>query len=355
MRHDQAGIRPLSRSRQPRRARQLLAGVSGLAVVLVSAGCSGSGAGTGGAVSAPVVIAAVPGIDNAPLFLARKDGLFAQAGLTNVVIKTYANEQAEFAALQNGSADIAASDYGDVFYQQSKDDVYRILADGYDATSGVLEVLTMPGSSITNPAKLANQTIGVPNTEVLPVTPGSTAPVSLDAGAAEQVLFSYLNNEDSSVQWDPMSQAQEVAELTSGKLKAILVGEPYIYEAESKYGAIEIMDACSGPTANLPLSGYVGMDAWVKKYPAAAADFQAAIGKAQASAVLTGPVRQVLPSATGMTAQYADMATIGAYPTTTSANELERVVLLLTHEGVIDVGQDGQEWSGSLKPMLVGQ
>src|SRR3984957_14995711 len=108
MRHDQAGIPVLSGGRRSRKVRYLLAGASGLAV-LMAAGCSTS---AGGQVSTQVVIAAGPGADNAPLFLAKKDGLFAQAGLTTVAIKNYASESQEFAPLQNGSADIAASEYG---------------------------------------------------------------------------------------------------------------------------------------------------------------------------------------------------------------------------------------------------
>jgi NitT/TauT family transport system substrate-binding protein len=350
MRHDQAGIPVLSGSRRNRKVRYLLAGASGLAVLMMAVGCSTS---AGAQVSTQVVIAAVPGVDNAPLFLAKKDGLFAQAGLTNVVIKNYASESLEFAALQNGSADIAASDYGDIFYKQAHGPDYSILADGYDATAGVLEVLTYSGSGITSPDQLANQKVGVPNNELLPVSSVTGTPVSLDAAAAEQVLFSYLNNGDTSVSWDPMSQQQEITELRSHQLKAILVGEPYIYQAESQFGAVEVMDVCSGPTANLPLSGYVSMDAWAEKYPAAAADFQTAITKAQTSGAMAGPVRQVLPSATGMPVQDADMATIGTYPTTTSANELERVVQLLSRENVISVG-DGQQWNGILRSMIVG-
>jgi NitT/TauT family transport system substrate-binding protein len=348
MRHDQAGYPPLSKGRQTRKGRYLLAGVSGLAVVLASAGCSG---GSGTQFSTQVVIAAVPGVDNAPLFLAKKDGLFAQAGLTSVVIKNYPSVGAEFTALQNGSADIAASDYGDIFYKESQSPDYKILADGYDATAGVLEVLTYPGSGITNPAQLKDVKVGLPGTEILPVNTANGAPVSLDAAAAQQVLFSYLDNADTTVQWTPMSQQKEVTELQQHKLKAILVGEPYIYQAESEFGATEVLDACSGPTANLPLSGYVSMAAWATRYPAAAADFQAAIVKAQSDGAMAGPVRQVLPSATGMPVADADMATIGTYPTTTSISELERVVLMLTNDTVISLGS-GQKWTGDLKPMV---
>ncbi len=63
-------------------------------------------------------------------------------------------------------ADIAASDYGSIFYQQAQSHDLRILADGYDAGPGVLEVLTLPGSTIQSPLDLANQKIGLPSESV---------------------------------------------------------------------------------------------------------------------------------------------------------------------------------------------
>ena len=96
---------------------------------------------------------------------------------------------------------------------------------------------------------------------------GSGSPLSLDAAAATQVLTNYLGNEAESVQWDPMTQPQEVKALEQHRLKAILVSEPYIYQAESQAGAVEVLDACSGSTASLPLAGYVAMNAWVKDNP----------------------------------------------------------------------------------------
>jgi NitT/TauT family transport system substrate-binding protein len=126
------------------------------------------------------------------------------------------------------------------------------------------------------------------------------------------------------------------------------VSEPYIYQAESKLGAVEVMDACSGPTAGLPLLGYVAMNAWVRDNPGAVADFQAAITKAQADAALAGKVQAVLPQATGMTAQQADLITIGTYPTSTDTPGLEQVVRLLANSGTIPLGSPP-----AVPPMIV--
>ncbi len=89
-----------------------------------------------------------------------------------------------------------------------------------------------------------------------------------------------------------------------------------------------MLDACSGSTAGLPLLGYVAMNAWVRENPAAVADFQAALAKAQADASMTGQVQGVLPSAAGISAQEADLITLGTYPTSTSVPDLQAVVRL---------------------------
>jgi len=306
--------------------RLLLGAAAGLAVAL-AAGCSGA-ATPGGPVSGTITIAAIPGIDTAPLYLAQKNGIFAAEGLSHVVIKTFPSGSAELTALQNGQADIAASDYGDIFYAQSQSPDLRVLADSYDAGPGVLEILTWRGSAINSPADLQGQRIGVPNDQQLPIH-GSGHPVSLETAAATQVLTNFLGNAALSMNWEPMSQQQEISALAHHTLQAVLVSEPFIYEAQSQLGAVEVLDAYSGSTAGLPLTGYAATNGWVTHNPAAVADFQAAIARAQAQASMTGQIQQLLPRTTGMSVADADLSTIGTYPTSTSVTGLERVVRLL--------------------------
>jgi NitT/TauT family transport system substrate-binding protein len=320
------------------RAQGVLVAAAGL-TVLLAAGCS-SAPSTGGTVPTTVTIAAIPGVDTAPLYLAQRDGMFAAEGLNHVVIDSYSSAAAELSAIANGQADIAASDYGSIFYAQAQDPDLRILGDGYDAAAGVLEVLTWPGSPITSPADLAQQTVGVPDDQVLPGMTGSGHPVSLDAAAATQVLTNYLGNDAESVTWSPMSQQQEITALAQHRLPAVLVSEPYIYEAESQFGATVVLDACSGSTAGLPLTGYVATKAWVKDNASAVADFQAAIAKAETEATMVGQVQAILPK--------ADLSTIGSYPTATSAINLERVVRLMSNFDMLKAGQ-----TPAVPPMIV--
>jgi NitT/TauT family transport system substrate-binding protein len=327
MRLDPARVPLLNRGRRAIRARCALAAVSGLA--LLAAGCGNSGS-PGGAVSSTVVIAAVPGVSDAAIYLAQKDGLFAAEGLEHVRIQTYQTQAEVIAALQSAHADIAASDYGNVFYQQTQSGDLRILADGYDATAGSLEMLTYPGSPITKPGQLIKpgMQIGVPNEDVLSSLKPSV-PRSLYVASAIEVLKNYVGNAANPATWQYMSQSQEVSQLQAHKLQAILVSEPYIYQAESEFGAVEVFDACSGQTAGLPLLGYVALNAWVRQNSGAVSDFQAALAKAQAEASLAGQVQGVLQSAAKMTVQDADLITVGTYPTSTSIQNLDSVVNLM--------------------------
>ena len=174
---------PTASTRRSLRSPRGRAAMAGLAVALLAAGCgNGSGGSAGGPVSGTVTIAAVPGVDNAPLFLAQHDGLFQAAGL-NVDIKTYTSVTAEVQDLISGRVDIAAGDYGPFLYSESlsKSVGIKIVSDGYDATAGVLEVLTLPSSGINTPEQLGNTRIGTPKRR--PSSPRSTRPSSISMTA----------------------------------------------------------------------------------------------------------------------------------------------------------------------------
>ncbi|HXW43724.1 MAG TPA: ABC transporter substrate-binding protein [Streptosporangiaceae bacterium] len=323
--------------RQASSAKILLAAGAGIAMLL-AAGCS-SGGGAGTAVSGTIKIAAEPGIADAPLWIAAEKGLFTAEGL-HVEIVTYGSESAALNAVETGQAQIAASDYGNIFGLEQQDSNLRILADGYDTGTGNAEILTLPQANFTNPLKLQDPTtgaIGLPSDSDIDATLPSGAPTSLLAAAATKVISNYLAGDANTLTWHAMSQQQELAQLQDGKLKAALLTEPYVYEAESEFGASELIDVFSGETANLPLLGYVATTSWVRNDAAAVDDFQAAIYKAQADASMTGPIQQVLPKlpGSGINTETADMVSIGTYPTSTSTAALQRVTELMYTETML--------------------
>jgi NitT/TauT family transport system substrate-binding protein len=324
-------------------SRIALASVS--AAVLVSAchvpGTGGAGPAASGGGS--ITVAVVPGIDNAPLRVAVQDGLFQQHGL-NVTVKGYHSISAEIQALKSGQADIAVGDYTDFFAAQAAGTAkLRLIADGYDAVANSTAVLTLPGSRITTPQSLSQgQQNGQPVKVATPPAdvPAGVAyppnvPWNLPMMATQQVLQSDAVS-PSSVRWQPMSMQDMIPALRNGRVNAILVTEPYIFQAEAKLGAVEVLDSDSGVTAGLPLSGYFSSKSFTDSQPSTVRAFQAALSQAQGNAGMRGPVQNVLPSLVqGMTVQDAAMVTLGTYPTAVSVGQVQRVATLMSDSGMI--------------------
>jgi NitT/TauT family transport system substrate-binding protein len=320
------------------RAARVTLGIASLAL-LVSACSASSGSGSGSASGGTITVGVVPGVDNAPLRVAVNDGLFRAHGL-NVTIQTYTSLRPEFQALTSGHIDVAAGDYADFFYEQTKGASLHLIADGYDATSNLMEVLTRFGSPITTPAGLAGKTVATPQAQLIPPNlPTSSymtdnAPFNMETLATESVLQSD-GVSPSSVTWKPTPPQDMISELASGQVSAILATEPLILQAQSQLGAVELLDSCSGETANLPLSGYFSLASYNRAHASDVAAFQAALSTAQASSAMRGPVQSVLPGFAGITAQDAALVTLGTYPTFLNVGQVQRVAGLMYDSGMI--------------------
>jgi NitT/TauT family transport system substrate-binding protein len=307
-----------------------------LFVVLLASGCHVPGTGASGPApgNGTITVAVVPGIDNAPLRVGLEDGLFQQHGL-NVTVKDYQSIGAEFQALTSGQAQIAVGDYTGFFYEQATGHAaLSLIADGYDAAPNSVAILTMPGSGITTPQQLQGQP-GEVATAPAQLSPYSASvPYNIDTLAAQEVLQND-GLSPSSVNWTPVQAKDMIQELRSGQVKAILVGEPYILEAEEQLGAIEVVDASSGVTSGLPLSGYFSLATYSRANPSVVHAFQAALGQAQSDCAQRGPVQAVLPQLTGMTAGDAAQVTLGTYPASVNAGQVQRVATLMYDSGMI--------------------
>jgi NitT/TauT family transport system substrate-binding protein len=308
-----------------------VAAATGLILV---AGCQASGggssAGSGPTASGTITVAAAPGVADAPLYIGIRDGLFSRAGLNVKVVSNLSTPQ-EMSALHSGGANIVFADYADMFYAQEQKPSPRLLtvADGYDAGPSVMEILTLPGSNIVSPTDLSGKTVGTAAAQLMPSSAGRHArPYSQDTLAAWSVLNSD-NVTPATVNWKPMPAADLLNALKSHQVDAILATEPIIYEAESQLGAVPVLDACTGATANLSLYGYFTNKAYADRNAAAVTAFRAALEKAQAQASNAGPLQTALTKSAGLKAQTAALVTFGTYPTTLSAPNIQRVVNLL--------------------------
>jgi NitT/TauT family transport system substrate-binding protein len=355
MRHAPAGT-GLARGTRPLSRKGPAAAVACAGVVL--AGCSALGGSSTPPDSAPgspaITVAAIPDVGNAPLYLAAQNGYFKQHGLT-VRIKNYSNPGAEVAALGNGQADIAAGDYTDFLaraYQApfvvkakgtSNGTALRVVADGYDAAPNVMQVLTMPNSPITSPQALQGKTIATPPA-VIPAGPAQLKrqPYNIETLATQSVL----RNDGvsvTSINWQPSSPVDEIQALRNGQVGAILVSEPYLFQAESELGARSVLDSASGVTSGLPLLGYFTTSTYAAAHPASVRAFRAALAQAQAAAAQRAPVQSLLTSKIGIKANFAPLINLGTYPTSVTALQLQRVADLMTGSGMLTTSLDASK------------
>ena len=329
MRSGPAGAKIVSRRRPSRRSRTVSAAIATVAVSLLAAGCHVpfTGSTTAALTRSSITVAALPGVDNAPLYLALHSGMFANVGLT-VNIQTYSSVGKEIAALTNGSANVAVGDYADFFYAQdaANHPGFSIVADGYDAAPSVMQVLALPGT-ITTPQQLAGKTIGTPEPQAIPFS--ATLPYSEETLATQSVLTNSGVN-PSTVHWKAMPTSQLLSALQNHQVSAILATEPTIYQAETQLGATEVIDSCSGKTASMPLTGYFTLRSFSHNYRSTVLAFRSALLKAQAQAAQAAQVQTVLASDEHMGSQTAALVTLGVYPTSLKASSLQRVAALMS-------------------------
>jgi NitT/TauT family transport system substrate-binding protein len=302
-----------------------------LGLALVAAGCHVPGTSNSPAGGGQLTVAVVPGIDTAPLMVAVDDGLFRQQGLT-VTVKQYSSAIQVYTALQNGAVDVAVGDYTAFFNAISNGVRLTLVMDGYDAGSGTMQVLTLPTSGITSPADLLNRVVGTPEGAV-PGPYQSGFPYNIETLAAQ----SFLNSDGISpgnVTWRPMQENDLLSALKNHRVGAILATDPLIIQAETELGAVEVFDACSGETANLPLSGYFSTTAFAGQHSAALSAFRTALITAQSDAAMRSTVQSVLRGE-NMTTQQAALVNIGQYPTFVNVGQVQRVADLMYTSGMI--------------------
>lgn len=289
-----------------------------------SSSASSSGSSGSGLEKTHLTVGALAVADDAPLYLAIKDGYFRQEGLTVTPVAVAASTEA-IPDMLRGSVDIiAGANYVSFFEAQSKGVVsFKVLADATHCQADSFDVMALPGSGITGPAGLAGKTVAVNLT-------GNVQTLTLDSVLTANGLKA------ASVHYVEVPFPDMVAALKAHRVDAISAIEPYITASEEQDGAASVMSQCTGPTSGFPLSGYFATSAWAAKYPNTAKAFQKAIDKAQALADSDPQaVRAILPTYTAITAKTADVLNLNSYPTSVSLAPLKQVETLMQSQGML--------------------
>jgi NitT/TauT family transport system substrate-binding protein len=327
----------------PRRFR--LRPVAGLAALvglssLLAAGCSGGGssAAPGGLEKTHLVVAAVPAVDSAGLYIAQQRGLFAAEGLRVSILpaisgKTTINDQLA------GKFDVTSGNYVSYILANAapqavglkKPADFRVLTPGSIMESNNQDIMVLPGSGIQTVSGLKNKTIAVNVTQNI-----------------GQLLVSSVLSDNavpvSGHEFVPIEFPKMAAALQQHRVAAAWMPEPFITEAEENVGAVPLADSNQGTTENLPIAGYMVTASWLKKYPNTAAAFRRALVRAQTIATNDpAAVQQGMEAFADVPAKTASIEATPQFPTQMNTVLLARLEQLMLHFNMIgqtyNVGQ----------------
>lgn len=295
------------------------------AVGLLTSSCGGPATATSGTIS--ITVGALPVIDDVSAYIAQRDGLFAKNGL-NVTLKQVVQSTLAIPMMQKGTLDIiGGGNYVSFIEQAAKDPAnppFRILSEAATCASGSFDVLALPSSGIQTPANLEHRTIAV----------------NLVNNIQTLMINSVLradNVDPSTVRYVQVPFPKMVAELQSHKVDAISAVEPFLTTSQQAAGAQPILDMCSGPDSNLPLSGYFSTGQWAQQHPEAVQRFQAAMSQAQeiADTNRAEVEKTLLTYVKGLTPVQAATITLEQFPTSVDGVQLNRVSDLMQEAGLL--------------------
>ncbi len=307
--------------------RRPLAGLAALVGLgLLAAGCSGGGgsAAPGGLEKTNLVVAAVPAMDSAGLYIAKNQGFFAAEGLNVTILKATSGATAITGQLK-GQFDVTVGNYVSYIAKNAADPKadLKVLAPASIMQSSNQEILVGPHSKITTVAGLK----------------GKSVAVNVKNNIGTLLVKSVLNDNavsPTSVRFVPIEFPNMAAELQQGKVDAAWMPEPFVTEAEENTGAVPLADSNQGSSQNLPISGYMVTGAWLKKYPNTAAAFRTAILRGQAVAATDpGAVQQGMEKFAGTPQKAAAIANDPEFPTQQNAVLLGRLASLMLGFGML--------------------
>jgi NitT/TauT family transport system substrate-binding protein len=326
--------------RSPRLGRISVTATAGLAVALLAVGCSSSGSpGSGSSASASgsaspssssakleqtsITVGALPVVDSAGLYLANKLGYFKQEGLTVKIDPVTQSTQAIPDMLHGTIAIIGGANYVSFIEAQAKGTAqFKVVAEGVTCKPNTFGVAVLPSSGITKPADLAGKTVAVNLTNNIQTL---TLNAVLKADGVDPAKVKYV----------VIPFPNMVTALKAKQVNAISAVEPFLGGALAADGAKQVVSSCDGPTADMPMSGYLATSNWAQQNPNTARAFQKALLKAQAYAD-TNPsaVKSILPTYTKVTAAQAGALPLNNYPSTLDPAEITKVLTLMKSGGL---------------------
>ncbi|MFD1148527.1 ABC transporter substrate-binding protein [Saccharothrix hoggarensis] len=317
----------------------MLAVVSGCGLLGGSEDKPADAAGTPGKVEkAKITLGLLPILDVASVHVAIKKGYFKEEGL-EVDVKIIQGGAAAIPGLISGDLDVTFGNWVSFFGAEAKEaaksvDGLKLVSDGYQAKPEMFLILAKADSPIKSPKDLEGKTIAINTFKNIAEL---TAKATLEANDVDPAKVTFKEF--------PFPDME--AAVQNGTVDAAFMVEPFISRAQRASGQITVLDAASGPTADIPIAGYATTGKFVKENPNTVAAFQRAMAKGQRDAADRPTVEPLLVEYAKVDKETASLVHFGEFPTTLDATRLQRVANLMRTYGLLEKDFD-------VKPMLHG-
>jgi NitT/TauT family transport system substrate-binding protein len=295
--------------------------VTTIGLSIAVAGCSSPSSSAPPKVSGlektDLTVAAVPVADEAGLYIAQDDGLFAAEGL-HVTIQSIVSSADATKGQNSGKYDITAGNAVSYVQDQvSRQSNLEIVAEGSLMQADNQALYTMSTSPIKNIADLKGRTIGVNVTNNIGTLLISSV-LEEHGLSAKKVTFK-------AIPFPLMGQA-----LQRGTIDAAWLPEPFGSADAETLGLAELCDLDQGATEGFPVGWYVATKAWAKKYPQTLAAFLDALRQGQQiadnSRTAVEQAMEKLPKPYAVPPSIASVMSLETYPLNIAPNiDLPRV------------------------------
>jgi NitT/TauT family transport system substrate-binding protein len=311
---------------------RLLPGITALVVALLAiSGCGALGSDDPAPNQNPgqprkIKVAVLPTMDTVPLYIAMDAGYFRQEGL-EVEPVTAASGSDCVTKLVSGEVQVAFSSYTPFFVAKAKNagDI-KLIADATSAAPGYAVVVTTPNSPLRGIRDLAGKRVAI------------TARFTI-SHLLVQAQLKAAGLDPDGVQWVELPFPQMAERLTAGQLDAAFLVEPFLRQAVKQINARPLFDSLSGPTADLPLTGYGAIASYVEANRGTIEAFQRGLRRATEDARKDrAKVDPVLQRVARVDAETAHQAVLTEFVSSLDPARLQRVVDLMVEFKALDKG-----------------
>jgi NitT/TauT family transport system substrate-binding protein len=273
---------------------------------------------------ADVAIGTLPVPDTGPLYVAKRQGIFAKNGLRPRFVESQLTGDNRF-DLEHGDERIHFDSWVTIFLNIQDGADWVLLGEAYQTGTNTTALVVPAASKLRALRDLKGTRIAVNN-------PAGLGVMLVNA----QLATVGLTPKD--VQYVETPFDKIGASIKAGAAQSGWMVEPFMTVSALENGTAPLADTAAGPTLDLPQSGYVCARAFAEKNPHTIKAFQAALVEAQVrSKDRTALEREFTEFLTSpkVDPTIASLMNIGTYPSSLRAVRPQRVADLMLSQGML--------------------